>query len=280
MSPPKGTFRQWLTLVAATLIVVSLCQAATAQDTTIFVDLPDRAVYPGDPILIPVTLINLHDSIEAFSLTYVLGRPGLVVFADSLIVDTLIRCLDPPACADVDTTLDTLFASPAFRSGGTLTAEWDGLAGLVLSPTILRINGISDLNLDNLPPGIPPLTLGETLITIVAWALCDPDTISGFTVAVQQPTLAEFSNELGEMILPVSSSGATITILSPPLGDLDHSGVYDVLDVVWMINCAFRGHCPGCTNDLADLNCDEIVNVIDAVLLVNHVFRGGPVPGC
>jgi hypothetical protein len=257
--PAKGSCRTWCINFLLLLAVIIPAKSVSAQDTTIFLTLPDTAVYPGDSILCPINLTNMRDSIEAYSLNFTFSRPGLVEFlAEGIAPDT----------------------SVAFITEGTLTQEWDVTVGEFLGPVGANIRGISDLNLDHLPTGIPPLTLGEDLVIIVAHAICDPDTISGHNVTIIPAGLYQFSTPLGALILPVSATGAGITILPTAPGDLDHSGIYNVLDVVRIVNCAFRGSCPGCTNDLADLDCNGVVNVLDVVGLVNHVFRGGALPGC
>jgi len=61
---------------------------------------------------------------------------------------------------------------------------------------------------------------------------------------------------------------------------MNKDGVFDVLDVVGMVNVAFRGQPEPCPPGVADVNCDGNIDILDVVLLVNHVFRGGLQPFC
>jgi len=65
----------------------------------------------------------------------------------------------------------------------------------------------------------------------------------------------------------------------PHVGDLDTNSVIDILDVIAIVNSAFRGapvspgdpFCPSATR--ADVNCDELVDILDVIALVNTAFR-------
>ncbi len=70
-------------------------------------------------------------------------------------------------------------------------------------------------------------------------------------------------------------------ILGAACGDLNNDGSRDVLDVVGIVNIAFRGGAPPDPAWIADINGDGIISdVLDAVGLINHVFRGKPEPTC
>jgi hypothetical protein len=65
----------------------------------------------------------------------------------------------------------------------------------------------------------------------------------------------------------------------PHVGDLDTNSVIDILDVIAIVNSAFRGapispgdpFCPSATR--SDVNCDELVDILDVIALVNTAFR-------
>ena len=65
----------------------------------------------------------------------------------------------------------------------------------------------------------------------------------------------------------------------PHIGDLDTNSVIDILDVIALINVAFRGgptppgdpQCPITTR--ADLNCDSVVDILDVISSINTAFR-------
>lgn len=112
---------------------------------------------------------------------------------------------------------------------------------------------------------------------------------SGGTVAAQSAT-HKVSGAIGQIASgrPQSASHSvaegfwnTLGIcVCPHIGDLDTNGVISVLDVVALVNVAFRGadmppsdrFCPLATR--ADLNCNGIVNIQDVVSVVNVAFRG------
>lgn len=73
-----------------------------------------------------------------------------------------------------------------------------------------------------------------------------------------------------------------VTVNTPYiLGDYNADGILDVVDVVGMVNLAFRGGTlPLPPPERMDINCDTVYNIVDVVLLINHVFRGGPAPAC
>jgi hypothetical protein len=61
-------------------------------------------------------------------------------------------------------------------------------------------------------------------------------------------------------------------------GDLDTNEVYDVLDVVLLIDYIFRNGTipltyPGCPTHIGEINCDDVPDVLDVVALVDVVFR-------
>jgi hypothetical protein len=225
---------------------------AWAQDTTIFIDLPNVTVQQGEIVELPIWIANYTYPIAGYSLMFTLDRPGLVSF-DSVVV--------------ADQT-------------GTLSEGWEYFAPTMISSEGARVTSVADLNVDGSPPPIPPLTLGETLVTLRARVYCDPDTFSGSLVRVIPSGLAEFSDPEGKLILPVSASGGEIRIISGVFGDLDASGAIDIVDVILVINCAFRNDCPPCGSEETDLNCDGGTSILDVVTAVNHVFRAGPPPSC
>ncbi|HUU44703.1 MAG TPA: YncE family protein [Acidobacteriota bacterium] len=57
-------------------------------------------------------------------------------------------------------------------------------------------------------------------------------------------------------------------------GDLNHDGILNVLDVVSIVNIAFRGGALPDPPGSADVNADCRVDVMDVVMIVNVVFRG------
>lgn len=63
-------------------------------------------------------------------------------------------------------------------------------------------------------------------------------------------------------------------------GDINGDGVFDVVDVVGVVNIAFRGAGVPEPAMIADVNSDLLASdILDAVRLIGHVFRGQPEPG-
>ena len=57
-----------------------------------------------------------------------------------------------------------------------------------------------------------------------------------------------------------------------PIGDVNGDGLYDVLDIVILVNCVLAGTCG---NDCSsDINGDGLYNVLDIVTLANCVLAG------
>ena len=63
-------------------------------------------------------------------------------------------------------------------------------------------------------------------------------------------------------------------------GDLTGDGIYNVQDVVQVINISFRGQTTPDPAFIADVNSDGVAsNVQDVVRIIAHVFRNAPEPG-
>ncbi|MCK4223809.1 MAG: dockerin type I repeat-containing protein [candidate division Zixibacteria bacterium] len=63
-------------------------------------------------------------------------------------------------------------------------------------------------------------------------------------------------------------------------GDANGDGVWDIGDVVFLINYLYKGDPPPFPLDAGDANCDGVVDIGDVVYLINYLFRGGDPPGC
>jgi hypothetical protein len=63
-------------------------------------------------------------------------------------------------------------------------------------------------------------------------------------------------------------------------GDLDGSGVADMLDVIYLIAYLYRqGPAPD-PLEMGDINRDGAMNMIDVIYLVSYLYKGGPGPVC
>ena len=56
------------------------------------------------------------------------------------------------------------------------------------------------------------------------------------------------------------------------IGDLNQDQVWNVLDVILMINIILSGTNDECEFYLSDLNSDETINVLDVVFLINLIL--------
>ncbi|MBI3872554.1 MAG: S8 family serine peptidase [candidate division Zixibacteria bacterium] len=74
-----------------------------------------------------------------------------------------------------------------------------------------------------------------------------------------------------------ASSGPFQYFIYQP-GDINADCVLDVVDVVGLIEYAFRGGPPPNPPGRAEINCTAPTNITDVVTLIGHVFRGGPPP--
>ncbi|MCK4857263.1 MAG: hypothetical protein KAT58_04795, partial [candidate division Zixibacteria bacterium] len=64
-------------------------------------------------------------------------------------------------------------------------------------------------------------------------------------------------------------------------GDADYNGMYNIADVVYLIDYIFAAGAPPMPVVLAgDADCNGLVNVADIVHLISYIFGGGPVPWC
>jgi len=261
-------------LLTAVLFHADTCPA---QSDKVVISLRDTTAYPGQIVHLPLKVWNLTDTIEGYQVEYTLDRPDLIAFPDTIVFDTAIACVDPPSCTIMDTTVDTIPLIP-LDANGTLTSGWEILSGTNLgNPTFVRVTAIADFTGDNIPPGIPPVTLDTVLIELVVAVDCHPDTISGVIVNIV-PNKFDFSNQLGQLILPVSSQGARVTVLAPVAGDLNYSGSVDAVDLSKMIDCILRSDCPICDAVVTDFTCDGVPDAVDLSFLIDHIFFGGPAP--
>lgn len=272
-----------LAVLLALVCAIAVAPAAVhAQDTAIYVSIRDTFAYAGQEVHIDVMISNLRDTIDGYQIQYMVDRPNMMFFTDTLVPETIIVCANPPSCTVLDTVIDTVMKTPV-DTQASLTAPWEYTAGRNLGePSVVRMTAIADLTGDNKPKGIPPGTTNAVLVKLIAFVYCPPDPLGGGQVRLL-PTLPlnnDFSDPYGNLIVPLSSHGGTITILDPVPGDLDYSGAADVLDVIKLLGCAFENKCPTCAAIKTDYNCDLSTDVFDVIFMIEYVFSGGPVPGC
>lgn len=83
--------------------------------------------------------------------------------------------------------------------------------------------------------------------------------------------------------LPPIGTSATLLVIGNATqrrGDVDADAVYTVLDVVGVVNVAFRNALPPIPAEIADANSDGVIStVLDVVRIVDTVFRNKPEPG-
>jgi hypothetical protein len=139
---------------------------------------------------------------------------------------------------------------------------------------------------------------GGTGIIAYLWVTAKPTAIPGQTVDVDSAWFAVNSRLKIQSSFqegyPDAFSPGSVTITGVACncafhGDIDASGSINVLDVVGVINVAFRNGDPAPTDPAcphatrADLNCDEIINVLDVVATIDIAFRNdtnGPCDPC
>jgi len=98
-------------------------------------------------------------------------------------------------------------------------------------------------------------------------------------IVITQRTFAKLAP--AQIEIPVRLDVETQICECPCQGDPPPScdGIYNIQDVVQIINVAIRGHldigyatCPVSVNDV---NCDCVVNIVDVVWAINFIFRNG-----
>ncbi|MEW5875867.1 MAG: hypothetical protein AB1752_11890 [Candidatus Zixiibacteriota bacterium] len=233
--------------------------------------------YPSQQILIPVEVSIESDTVAGYMLEYSMDRPGVVEFLQETIVETLIVCNDPPLCTVADTTIDTVSRVPA-EAAGTLSGGWEFIAAVNLgSPTFLRLTAVADLNGGATTPPLSPPQSGELLIYLVGEIPCHVDPFSGQTANLI-PIKADFSDNHGQLLAPVTSNGATLIVLDPVPGDFNLSGMVDAVDLAGFIDCIYFGGCPDCDAIPTDFDCDGFATAVDLARLIDHVFFGAAAP--
>lgn len=201
----------------------------------------------GQKVGIPVRLRNSH-AMNDITLPFVLsGAPGIVI-------DSLAKT--------------------------AVTADWNGFTGTVYSA---GAGTIAAWRIRTLGTGTPIPAGNHTIAHLwirVTSGLGGVETIDTATLGLSQHTLRLISNYANFKPRFIGGS-ATVgpTCDCPCQGDPACDGFSDVLDVVAVINVAFRAATdtvdPVCPHvGRSDVNCDCAVDVLDVVAMVNRAFRG------
>lgn len=278
---------------------------SVTYDTLALVDVGDTLGSQGTGVPVSLYLQNLSDSIQGFTISITLSRPDLMEFVAQTIIDTCYTCIDS-ACTQYATAPCTVEVVPSTVQN-TLLQNWDYAQARTFGGTNILVSGIADVDFDQSPLPILPFTQG-VLIKVIAQVKCDiPDTMSNRVVQLDVNAPQTFLTNPAGRTIPsyiimdadtITSGGPDTTIqlwlyrtamkiqngsITVPFalkGDLNKDQTFNVLDVVQMVNIAFRNQLPPCPDGISDLNCDGTTGVVDVVLLVNHVFRNGPQPFC
>lgn len=110
-------------------------------------------------------------------------------------------------------------------------------------------------------------------------ALSDATAVAGCPGANSQATYSP--TPIANPVPPAGQFHSFAVLVAPQRrGDMDDNGVFDIIDVVSVINVAFRGSSPPSTPGIADVNSDCISSDIqDVVTIIGHTLRGLPAPG-
>lgn len=267
-----------LTLILICFGWVSLAPPTTAAPLTIAI--PDTSGYPGQRIELPIIISTDVDSVVGFQISYSMDRPNVMRFPTDTIVDTLIVCLNPPACTETDTTIETV-ASVPIKTEGHLCEDWDYVRAVAFgTETNLRVTGLADLACQ-CDKAILPFTQEEILCRVTVDVLCHPDPFGGDEVNLGgQMVGTSFSAPLGRTIESFTLNPANITVLPLVPGDFDYSGFADAVDLQTIIQCLFFNTCPDCDALNFDLDCDGEPNAVDMNLMIQYLFFNGPEPVC
>ncbi len=274
------------------------------HDTVCIIDVGDTLGSPGTAVPVALIMQNLADSIQGFTISVTLSRPDLMSFQSHTTIDTCYPCLDS-ACTHIDTVLCTLEVVPSTVQN-TLIQFWDHHEARTQGGTNVLVSAIADVDFNKLPLPILPFTSGA-LIKVVAQVNCNIlDTLSSRTVLIDANPLQTFLTDPKGRTIPenrithadtthvgvdttihlwvyrpeIKITNGSITVPFTQKGDMNHDGIYDVLDVVGLINVAFRGQPEPCPPGISDVNCSGATDILDVVLMINYAFRGGAQPVC
>jgi len=84
----------------------------------------------------------------------------------------------------------------------------------------------------------------------------------------------------GEIYRIIRDDGATDCDVTIGCGDVNESGVVDILDIIFLIEFKFKGGPDPNNPDLGDVNSDGEVNILDIIAMIDFKFKGGPAPNC
>lgn len=222
------------------------------QDTIEYSD--TTGILIGDRVPIRVRLNNTHpmtDITLPFRLT---GTPGIVI--DSLTPTAL-------------TANWSGFTTKVFDGGGGTQAAW-------------RIRALTA----GTPIPVGGGTIANAWIRVVSGTAGAVETIDSATLGASQHTLRLISNYANFKPRFIGGSAEIgIACVCTCHADPACDGSMDVLDVVGVVNVAFRGTAdvvdPQCPHvGRADMNCDCVIDVLDVVAVVNRAFRGDASPIC
>lgn len=223
-------------------------QIVIVEDTVEYGDVEGLSV--GDKVPIPVRLSNSH-ALGDVTLPFRLTGPANVV-VDSLTLTALTTNWDKLKVFDGSTT-----AAWRLRNFDTAAAIPPG-GGIIANVWIRVVSG----------------TPGQI------------EVVDSATLGLSQHTLrliSKFANFKPKFVGGSATIGSSCDCSCN--GDPACDGVATIVDVVSVVNVAFRGiadvsdgSCPHVGR--SDVNCDCIVNIIDVVQIVNRAFRGDTSPSC
>lgn len=236
------------------IVLLTLPPVATAGDTLIYIGLSDHSPRIGDTIEITASILMPEDTLAGFTMSFYFTRPGLLAFRDEL--------------------------TP--KTAGTLIEGWESIRWRTFGEINALLRATADEPpLDGEPPQPGPITSPTILVRLVAAVPCFRDQFADYEgFLIPQPPQTFFTDPAGPVIAPFSIQSASINVQRPLSGDVDRSGVLDIVDVVATINCAFRGTCKVCGEILADVDCSGTVDMLDIARQVDVVFRATPSHTC
>lgn len=237
-----------------------------AQDPELYMAIDSVDGYIGELVEIPIYIQTLADSLDGFEISLALSRPDLVYFE----VDTVVVGDETSFVCQFDTV-------------GTLASGWQHVEvrSTVGKGLELRLSGISDIGSGG-TPGIPDYTSG-ILMNIYGRIRSDiPDTLTDRIVRLDvHSSTTYYSNQLGELIIPVENTDGSVTVETAMRGDTNCDYNVNPVDVVFLVNYVYKNWDLPCNSlGAADINCDTNVNPVDVVFLVNYVYKNWAMPDC
>ncbi len=108
-----------------------------------------------------------------------------------------------------------------------------------------------------------------------AWLNPAHDSLTGTASAT--PGLATFTVEVSD---PYATGSQTVKILLYLCGDVDRDGLFNLLDIIYLIDYKFKNGPAPILPEAGDVDNSGVVDILDIVHMIDFKYKGGPAPNC